>query len=136
MFSLNKAIIVGKLVGILPERQLKTMVIREIEIDTEDEFFDKAQNKRVARTDKVRVTLFGQLVKQIENVPLMSVVMVEGRVRTNLFKSREGKDCESTSVIAIKISHAGAVESVLNKPDTKSNPVTINFDDFNDDIPF
>ena len=90
-------------------------------------------------------------------IPLIKEVMrqgkqvfVEGRIRTNKWQDKEGKDRYTTEIVVNemtmlggKSSGAGSFEVVENKPAAASGgaaakpaPAKGSFDNFDDDIPF
>jgi len=130
MISINKVIIVGQLIKILPKKETSKMMVQEIEIETEDTFFDRKKNSNSTKKEKVKVTFFGKSAEEASSIPLWSLVSVEGKVRSSTFKTQKGVDFDTTTVSGSKIGF------ISSKTVSENEAAQVDLDDFNDDIPF
>ena len=152
--SVNKAILIGHL-GKDPEvRYLPSgEAVANVTLATSETWKDKNGEKQ-EKTEWHNVVFFKRLAEIVgEYLKKGSQIYVEGRITTEKWQDKEGKDRYTTKIIANemkmlgkKSSSGGSFEVVENKPSassdsaaapTKSAPAAKgSFDNFDDDIPF
>jgi single-strand DNA-binding protein len=77
--------------------------VANVSIATSEKWNDKTGEKR-EETEWHRVVFFGPLAKIVEQyLKKGSLVFVEGKLKTNKWKSKEGEDKQTTNIIAAKL---------------------------------
>lgn len=132
MLSLNKVIIAGKLIKILPKKDTKSMLIQEVEVETEECFYSKQSNSQESKKEKVKVTFFGKSAEMVVSIPLGSTVMIEGKVRSATYKTQQGKDFDTTTVTGSKLTF----EPTKKTSEKENEMQPYDFESFDDDIAF
>jgi len=102
--SLNKAIIVGRL-GRSPElRYAKSGTpVTNLNVATDESYTDRAGN-RVEQTEWHRVTVFNKQAEACaQYLNKGSLVLVEGRIQTQKWEDKEGRDRYTTQIKAQRV---------------------------------
>lgn len=77
--------------------------VANLSIATSEKWNDKAGERR-EETEWHRVVFFGSLAKIVEQyLKKGSLVLVEGKIKTNSWKDKEGQDKKTTNIIAAKL---------------------------------
>lgn len=153
--SVNKAILIGHL-GKDPEVRYMPSgeAVANVTLATSETWKDKNGEKQ-EKTEWHNIVFFRRLAEIAgEYLKKGSQVYVEGRITTEKWQDKEGKDRYTTKIVASemkmldkKSSGGGSFEVVENRPaassfggnaaPAKSAPAAKNsFDNFDDDIPF
>ena len=161
--GVNKVILVGNL-GADPEtRSLPSgMTVTNIRIATSESWKDKASGAQQERTEWHSVALFGRLGEiAAEYLRKGSQVFVEGKLRTQKWKDKQGNDRYKTEIIADNMQmlgargggggggggmggggmggaerSSGAGVPARDEYDQTPAPASAGKEDFDDDIPF
>ncbi len=153
--GVNKVILVGNL-GADPEtRSLPSgMTVTNIRIATSESWKDKASGAQQERTEWHSVALFGRLGEiAAEYLRKGSQVFVEGKLRTQKWKDKQGNDRYKTEIIADNMQMLGGRGGAMSAPggadrgessgvspredyDQSPAPAGGGKEDFDDDIPF
>lgn len=81
--------------------------VANLSIATSEKWNDKAGERR-EETEWHRVVFFGPLAKIVEQyLKKGSLVLVEGKIKTNSWKDKEGQDKKTTNIIAAKLKMLG-----------------------------
>jgi single-strand DNA-binding protein len=81
--------------------------VANLSIATSEKWNDKAGERR-EETEWHRVVFFGSLAKIVEQyLKKGSLVLVEGKIKTNSWKDKEGQDKKTTNIIAAKLKMLG-----------------------------
>jgi len=154
--SVNKAILIGHL-GKDPEVRYMPSgeAVANVTLATSETWKDKNGEKQ-EKTEWHNIVFFKRLAEIAgEYLKKGSQIYVEGRITTEKWQDKEGKDRYTTKIVANEMkmldkkqSGAGSFEVVENKPaaassgsaaaTAKAAPAAAkgNFDNFDDDIPF
>ncbi len=156
--SVNKVILIGHL-GKDPEVRYMPSgeAVANVTLATSETWKDKSGEKQ-EKTEWHNVVFFKRLAEIVgEYLKKGSQVYVEGRITTEKWQDKEGKDRYTTKIVAnemkmlgSKSGGAGSFEVVENQPSSatpaRNAPVAKpaapapagkgNFDNFDDDIPF
>lgn len=156
--GVNKAIIVGNL-GKDPETRFMPNgnAVCEITVATSESWKDRDGNQQ-ERTEWHRISAFGRLAEIMgEYLRKGSQVYIEGRIQTDKWQDKEGKDRYTTKIIANEMqmlgsrggsggeSSFGGGAPTQSRPAPQQQPASANsgfggggssVDDFDDDIPF
>jgi len=145
MKGVNKVIVVGNL-GQDPETRYMPSgdAVTNISVATSESWKDKQSGEKKERTEWHRIVMFGRLAEiAAEYLHKGSQVYIEGKLRTNKWKDKDGNDRYTTEIIADQMQMLGGKgaqsgetsrrEQPNHKPASRpqSGP-----DDFDDDIPF
>jgi single-strand DNA-binding protein len=154
--GVNKVILVGNL-GADPEtRSIPSgTTVTNIRIATSESWKDKASGAQQERTEWHSVALFGRLGEiAAEYLRKGSQVFIEGKLRTQKWKDKQGNDRYKTEIIADNMQMLGARGGGMGAPggadrgDSAGAPPHEDYDqspapaggggkeDFDDDIPF
>lgn len=151
MRGVNKVIILGNL-GKDPEiRHMPNgKAVASFSIATSEKYLDKSTGEQVEKTEWHNCTAFDKLAEIIgKYLHKGSKVYVEGKLKTDKYQDKSGKDCYATKIIVNsmqmldgKNGNAGATDdatstypSATEKPSRKTVP-GYGDADFDDDIPF
>jgi len=149
MASVNKVTIIGNL-GRDPETRYLPSgdAVTNISIATTHSYKDK-QGEKKEETEWHRVVLFGRRAEVAgEYLAKGSPVYIEGRLKTNKWKDKEGNDRYTTEIVATDMKFLGAKPEGAGRSESKpaQNGKPANgkpaakpagkFDDMDDDIPF
>lgn len=146
MSSVNKVILVGRL-GKDPETRYMTdgKAVTNFSLATSDNWKDKSGEKQ-EKTEWHNVVAFGKLAEIIaEYVKKGSLLYIEGKLTTEKWTDKEGKDRYTTKIIADQMQMLGgkpeadAPEATKPKAPEATKPkanVQAVVDPFDDDIPF
>ena len=147
--GVNKVILVGNL-GNDPETRYMPSgdAVTNISIATTESWKDKQSGEQKEKTEWHRVVMFRRLGEiAAEYLRKGSQVYIEGKLRTNKWKDRDGNDRYTTEIIADEMqmlggrggagggdysSGGGSNKSSGGKQNSPPPPA----DDFDDDIPF
>lgn len=145
--GLNKAILIGNL-GNDPEVRYtqEGSPVTTINIATTENWKNKS-GERQEQTEWHRVVFFGKLAEIADEfLHKGSKVYIEGKIRTNKWQDKEGRDRYTTEIIANEMlmldsrnqdpSGYNRAETTTDKPKQETPPVKVANDDFDDDIPF
>ena len=149
--SVNKAILIGHL-GKDPEVRYMPNgeAVANITLATSETWKDKSGEKQ-EKTEWHNVVFYKRLAEIAgEYLKKGSQVYVEGRITTEKWQDKEGKDRYTTKIVANEMkmldkkSSGGSFEVVEKKPaaassGTPAKPAPVakgSFDNFDDDIPF
>lgn len=157
--GVNKAIIVGNL-GKDPETRFMPNgnAVCEITLATSENWKDRDGNQQ-ERTEWHKVVAYGRLAEIMgEYLRKGRQVYIEGRIQTDKWQDKEGKDRYTTKIIANEMQMLGGRDSMggsggeasfgggnkpAAKPQQQPAPASGGFgsggssvDDFDDDIPF
>ena len=146
--GINKVILVGNL-GADPETRAMPSgsSVTNISIATQESWKDKNTGDQQERTEWHKVVFFGRLAEIAgEYLKKGSQVYVEGKLRTQEWQDREGKDRWTTEVVANEMqmlggragSGAPAAQgpAPTSAPQGSSNTPQDSSPPFDDDIPF
>jgi single-strand DNA-binding protein len=153
--GVNKVILVGNL-GADPEtRSIPSgTTVTNIRIATSESWKDKASGAQQERTEWHSVALFGRLGEiAAEYLRKGSQVFIEGKLRTQKWKDKQGNDRYKTEIIADNMQMLGArgggmgASGGADRGDSAGAPPHEDYDqspapagggkeDFDDDIPF
>ncbi len=145
MASVNKVILVGNL-GKDPETRYMPNgeAVTNATIATSDSWTDKATGEKKEATEWHRVTFYRRLAEVAgEYLRKGSSVYVEGKLRTRKWQDKDGTDRYTTEIIADSMQMLGgkqersepAEQRQAAKPAARK-PVSSDFSDMDDDIPF
>jgi len=146
---LNKVTLIGRL-GSDPEvRYMPTGgAVTNVSLATSRRWKDKNTGERREETEWHRIVFFSKLAEIVgEYLKKGSQVYVEGRIQTNKWQDKEGKDRYTTEIIADQMQMLGSKNegeggSYSPKPSSNEPTGTAPFsevtsnDAFDDDIPF
>jgi len=155
--GVNKVILVGNL-GADPETRSTPggTTVTNIRIATSESWKDKTSGASQERTEWHRVALFGRLGEiAAEYLRKGSQVFIEGKLRTNQYKDKQGNERYSTEIIADNMqmlggrggggggagggmsADRGASAGAPPRDDYDQSPAPAGGkEDFDDDIPF
>ncbi len=156
--GLNKVMLIGNL-GADPETRYTAggAAITNVRIATSEQWKDKATGENQERTEWHRIVFFGRLAEiAAEYLRKGSQIYIEGSIRTNKWKNKEGVDQYTTEIIASEMqmlggrggsgaggnASSGAGNSYDQSAPTSRAPAKgapaapPPSDDFDDDIPF
>ena len=111
---MNKVIVAGRLakeveVRILPSGQAAARVPIAI-----NEFFKDKSGEWKERTSYVDIEVYGSLAERLTRLNKGDKILLEGKIRQDLFEDKEGKVREKVKIIANRI-------QLLAKPKAKNN---------------
>lgn len=133
---LNKAIIIGR-VDKDPESRGSVTSLR---VETSDQWTDKNTGQVQTRKEWHRVTLFGKLAQVGLSLTAGAFVYVEGSIRTDKYKDKQGVDRYATSIIANDLHILGGVpterQATTPRPTKAVQQDFIQQDFVDDEIPF
>jgi len=148
--SVNKAILIGHL-GKDPEVRYMPSgeAVFNVALATSETWKDKSGVKQ-ERTEWHNIVFFKRLAEIVgEYLKKGSLIYVEGRITTEKWTDKEGRDRYTTKIVANEMkmlgskSGGGSFEVVENqssapaaKPAAPTGTGKSNFDNFDDDIPF
>jgi single-strand DNA-binding protein len=161
---LNKVMLIGRL-GADPEVRYKPAggAVTTIRLATSFYWKDKQTGEKKESTEWHRVVFFERLAEVAgEYLKKGSLVYVEGRLRTHKWQGQDGQDRYTTEVIAMQMQMLGSrsggttsFDDSQHSPEPNAAPVStnpanpaystaippmppapLNYDDFDDDIPF
>jgi len=147
--GVNKVILVGNL-GNDPETRYMPSgdAVTNISIATSESWKDKQSGEQKEKTEWHRVVMFRRLGEiAAEYLRKGSQVYIEGKLRTNKWKDRDGNDRYTTEIIADEMQMLGGRGGAgggdyssgggsKKSSDSKQNSPPPPADDFDDDIPF
>ena len=117
--GINKVILVGHL-GADPEFKYTGggTAICALSVATSESWKDKQSGEQKDRTEWHRVKLFGRLAEIAgEYLRKGGQVYVEGSIRTDKYKDKEGVDRYSTDIIGSELQMLGSGEGKERKPE-------------------
>ena len=143
--GVNKVILIGNL-GKDPEVRYMPSgsPVVNVTIATSEQWVDKASNEKKERTEWHNVVFFNKLAEIVaEYLKKGSQVYIEGRLQTEKWQDKEGKDRYTTKILANEMQmlgsrasgSGGSAEFNQNRSKASSGaeaPVT----HFDDDVPF
>jgi single-strand DNA-binding protein len=152
--SVNKAILVGHL-GKDPEVRYMPNgeAVANVTLATSETWKDKTGEKQ-EKTEWHNIVFYKRLAEIVgQYLKKGSLIYVEGRITTEKWQDKEGKDRYTTKIVANEMKMLGGKSSggsnfeVVEKPaaseefaaapaSKKPAPAKSNFDNFDDDIPF
>lgn len=149
--SVNKVILVGRL-GKDPETRYMTNgeAVTNVTLATSENWKDKSGEKQ-EKTEWHNVVFYRRLAEVAgEYLKKGSMIYVEGKITTEKWQDKEGKDRYTTKIIAnemqmLSSKSGGGSFEVVDKPAAASSgapasdkpaPAKGGFDNFDDDIPF
>lgn len=154
MASVNKVILIGNL-GADPETRYLPSgdAVTTIRIATSESWKDKTTGEKKEATEWHRISFFGRLAEiAAEYLKKGRPVYIEGRLRTNKWKDKDGNDRYSTEIVANEMKMLGSREGMGEPRGEKeeggareasatgeSRPAKKpagQFQDMDDDIPF
>ena len=109
MRGVNKVILVGN-IGKKPEIKYTNTgsAIANMSVATSEQWKDKQSGQKQERTEWHRVVFFGKLAEIAEQyLQSGSKVYVEGSLRTNKWKDKQGNDRYSTDIIGSEMQMLG-----------------------------
>ena len=146
--GINKVILVGNL-GADPETRAMPSgsSVTNISIATQESWKDKNTGDQQERTEWHKVVFFGRLAEIVgEYLKKGSQVYVEGKLRTQKWQDREGKDRWTTEVVANEMQMLGGRagsgapaaqgSAPTSAPQGSSDTPQDSSPPFDDDIPF
>lgn len=150
--GVNKAIILGTM-GQDPEVRYTPngAAVATISVATNEQWTDKKTGEKQEHTEWHRVVFFSRLAEVVQQyMSKGSQIYIEGRIRTNKWQDKEGKDRYTTEIIANEMQMLGSKGDRSTAdfdpsptPTTSKAPATPpatsavpSNDDFDDDIPF
>ncbi len=140
--GVNKVILVGNL-GNDPETRYMPSgdAVTNISVATTESWKDKQSGEQKEKTEWHRVVMFRRLGEiAAEYLRKGSQVYIEGKLRTNKWKDRDGNDRYTTEIIADEMqmlgSRSGGGAPAMSDSPPASAPPQPSGDDFDDDIPF
>ena len=141
MSSLNRVMLIGR-VGKDPEtRHLSNGdVVANFSLATSEKWTDKQTGEAREDTEWHTCVAFRKLAEIISQWTRKGALMyIEGRIKTQKWKDKEGVERYSTKVYVDRMQMLGGTpksESTEQKPAKAEAPKQGNFDDLDDDIPF
>lgn len=151
MASINKVILVGHL-GRDPENRYLPSgeQVTSIAVDTTDRWRDKATGDMKEQTEWHRISFFGKLAEIAgQYLKKGAQVYVEGRIRINRYKDKDGVDRQQVQIVANTLQMLGSRQDMDSQPpsrparnayaeakQTGNRPAPAPIDDIDDDIPF
>lgn len=143
MSSLNKAILIGNL-GKDPETRFTPSgkAVCSFSIATSEKWKDKSTGEMVDKVEWHNITTFDKLADICnQHLKKGSSVYIEGRITTEKWQDKEGKDRYTTKIVANEMKMLGGLRDKTNPPDKEANQAatkqnTAGFDDFEDGLPF
>lgn len=148
MSGVNKVIIIGRL-GNDPEISYTSggQAVAKLSIATSEKWKDK-QGQQQERTEWHRISAFGRLAEIMgEYLKKGGQVYIDGKLRTNKWKDKDGNDRYTTEILANEMQMLGGQSGAANgssaqvqqRPQQggqRSQAPAPNLDDFDDEIPF
>lgn len=146
MRGVNKSIIIGRL-GNDPEISYTAdgKAVAKLSVATSEKWKDK-QGQQQERTEWHRISAFGRLAEIMgEYLRKGSQVYIEGKLRTNRWKDKDGNDRYTTEILANEMQMLGQSGSANGQsagaqrqqaPNQSYAPSTDFFDEFDDSVPF
>lgn len=128
--TVNKVILLGRL-GADPEIRYMPSgsAIANLRLATTEGYKDKQTGQFVETTEWHRVVVFGKRAEVVgEYCKKGSSIYVEGRMRTNKWQDKEGKDRYSTEVVSSEFQLIGG------KPDAQSKGSDYSASGYDDDF--
>lgn len=144
MRGINKVILIGS-VGKDPEtRGTKNGgSVTSLRVATSEKWNDKATGEKKEHTEWHNVVFFGKLADIVAQYLVKgSLIYVEGRLNTEKWQDKEGKDRYTTKIIADEMQMLGGKQNQAQKqsePQRAESPPSMTqaqLDEFDDDIPF
>lgn len=141
--GINKVILVGHL-GADPEVKYMPSgsAVTNLSVATTESWKDKQSGDKQERTEWHRVAMFGRLAEIAgEYLRKGSQVYIEGRIQTDKWQDKEGKDRYTTKIIANDMQMLGGKGGGGADFNSSSSPASASEssappNDFDDDIPF
>lgn len=141
--GINKVILIGT-IGKDPESKSlpSQMMVTNFSMATSESWKDKQSGEKVEKTEWHNITMFGKLAEiTVQYVKKGSKVYVEGKLKTDKYKDKEGVDRYKTFIVANEmqiLSNKDKSEEQVNNNVQWANNNTDNLssDLKDDDIPF
>jgi single-strand DNA-binding protein len=111
--GINKVILIGNL-GNDPDVRYTAggAAVSKISVATTDSWKDKESGEQQEKTEWHRVVFFGRLAEIVaEYLKKGSQVYIEGRLQTNKWQDKEGKDRYTTEIVASEMQMLGGRQS-------------------------
>ena len=148
MASLNKVMLIGNL-GADPETRYTTSgdAVCNIRLATTDTWRDKASGEQRESTEWHRIVFYRRMAEVAgQYLKKGSQVYIEGRIKTNKWQDKDGKDCYTTVVEATEMKMLGRregdapqadqVDPFAPQPEQRQRRPVNSVSDLDDDIPF
>ncbi len=144
--GINKVIIVGNL-GQDPDTRYSPSgaAVTNFTVATNESWKDKETGEQKDRTEWHKITMFGRLAEvSAEYLRKGSQVYIEGKLRTEKWKDKDGNERYTTKIIADEMQMLGGrggggapmQDSGASQGAPPSPPPQGSSDEFDDDIPF
>ena len=144
--GINKVIIVGNL-GQDPDTRYMPSgaAVTNFTVATNESWKDKETGEQKDRTEWHKITMFGRLAEvSAEYLRKGSQVYIEGKLRTEKWKDKDGNERYTTKIIADEMQMLGGrggggapmQDSGASQGAPPSPPPQGSADEFDDDIPF
>lgn len=138
MASVNRVILIGNL-GKDPDSRYSASgdAVCTLSIATSEQWKDKATGEKKEATEWHRVTTFGKLAEICgQYLKKGSQVYIEGSLRTNKWKDKDGQDRYTTEIRADTMKMLGGSTGSQPKEQDKKPAPAGGFEGMDDDIPF
>ena len=138
--GINKVILIGNL-GRDPETRFTAegTAITNITVATSESWKDKNTGEKTERTEWHRVVMFGKLAEiASEYLKKGSQVYLEGKLKTDKFKGKDGTDKYSTNVVCSELQILSSLSRGDSSPhsETRTPDHALDNSIVDDDIPF
>lgn len=96
-------------------------LVANVSVATSERWADKATGEKREETEWHRVVFFGPLAKIVEQyLKKGSLVWLEGKLKTNKWKNKEGEEKQTTNIIAGKLQMLGGGDNQQQKSEYQS----------------